>query len=193
MNMVAVREAREVATVRPLRVVPDTAPQAALTAQLLQALTRALMQGVHEAASLNVATVQALLAPTDGSLKGELGRVTESWRFSWRTYQICATTAANVMRLADAHTRAGVDALWNLFEKHVDNASTLEPTQADALREALDALRESQRRYFEAAIETHRRLIGLVSGDTAAEEPAVFEEEAPEQYPNRARLLSRSV
>jgi hypothetical protein len=151
---------REVAPPR-LRVISEPAPQAALLAQLTQALTKALMQGVHEAASLNVATVHALLAPTDGSLGGELQRVVESWRFSWRTFQICAATAADVLRLSEAHGRASVDAVWQLLDGEWNEDAPLRSEQAASLRNAFDALRDAQLRYFDAAIEAHRRLIGV--------------------------------
>jgi hypothetical protein len=148
----------------PLRVVADTAPQAALLAQLAQGLTRTLMRGVHEAAGLNVATVQALLAPSDGSVNGELQRLVESWRFSWRAFEICATTAANVLRLTGAHGQAGVDALERLFERHVEGLPQWHREQAATLRDALQALRAAQAGYFEAAVEVHRSLIALAGG-----------------------------
>lgn len=147
-----------------MREVPARAPQVAVTAQLLHALTNALMQGVHEAAALNVATVHALLAPRDGKLSGELQRITDSWRFSWRSFEICARTAASVLNLAETQARTGFDALCNSFESNIEGRAGFDSEQTDALREALSELRTVQIRYFEAAIEAHRRLIVLVAG-----------------------------
>lgn len=146
-----------------LREVEAKAPQVAVTAQLLHELTNALMQGVHETAALNVATVCALLAPGDGKLSGELHRVTESWRFSWRAFEICAKTAASVLNLAESQARTGFDALWRSFESNVDGHAAFDGEQTDALRNALSELKVMQARYFEAAIETHRRLIHLTA------------------------------
>jgi hypothetical protein len=146
----------------PLRAVTARGEHATLTAQFAQALTRALMQGVHDAASLNVATVHTLLAPTDGSLLVEFGRAVDAWRFSWRTYEISATTAANVMRLSESHARKGLDLLCEFFDREVDG-KPFDTENVDALRNALEALRAAQLQVFEAAIEAHRRLITLAT------------------------------
>ena len=148
---------------QPLRAVTANGPQATLLAQFGQALTRALMQGVHDAASLNVATVHALLSPSDGSLAAEFSRAAESWRFSWRTYEISAITAADVMRLSELHARKGFDVLWELFERDVEGKPTFDSTTVGQLREAFEGLRASQLQVFEAAIEVHRRLIALAT------------------------------
>ena len=147
-----------------IREIPARTSQADVTAQLLHALTNALMQGVHEAATLNVATVHALLAPRDGKLSGELQRITESWRFSWRSFEVCARTAASVLNLAETQARTGFDALCKSFENNVDGRAGFDGEQTDALRDALSELRAVQVRYFEAAIEAHRRLIVLATG-----------------------------
>ncbi len=147
-----------------LRGVPATAPQVAATAQLLHALTNALMQSVHEAATLNVATVRMLLAPSNGSLGGELQRISDSWRFSWRSFEICAKTAASVLDLAETQARSGFETLWKSFESNVEGRAAFDDDRTDALRDALAELKVVQIRYFEAAIEAHRRLITLVAG-----------------------------
>jgi len=148
---------------QPVRAVTAGGPQATVLAQFAQALTRALMQGVHDAASLNVATAHALLAPSEGSVEAELDRAAESWRFSWRTYEISAITAANVMRFCEAHTRRGFDALWEMFERQVDGQPWFDPAGVGALRKAFEELRAAQFQVFEATIEAHRRLITLAT------------------------------
>jgi hypothetical protein len=161
MSAIAIRQ--------PLGAVPPRAaaarePQAALLAEFAQALVRTLLQGVHDAANLNVATVHALLAPGDGNVQADLGRLTESWRFSWRAYEISATTAANVMRLTEAHARSGSEALWRLFERTVDGAPSFDGDNVARLRHAFDGLRAAQLAAFNAAIEAHRCLITLATG-----------------------------
>jgi hypothetical protein len=148
---------------KPLRAVPASGPQATVLAQLAQALRRALMQGVHDAASLNVATAHALLAPTDGGVEAELNRAAESWRFSCRTYEISATTAASVMQLSEAYMRTGFDTLWEMFERQIDGQPCFDPASVGALREAFEELRAAQLQVFQAAIEAHRRLITLAT------------------------------
>jgi hypothetical protein len=148
---------------RPPREAAADTP-AAPFAQLAQALAKTMMQGVRDAANLNVATAQALLAPADGSVKGDLNRVTEAWRFSWRTYEICATTAADVMRLSEVHARKSLDALWQLFEREIDGKPGFDRAQTAELRAALEALHAAQTAVFDAAIEAHRRLIALAAG-----------------------------
>jgi hypothetical protein len=152
------------APLKPLRAVTASGPQATVLAQFAQSLTRALMQGVQDAASLNDATARSLLAPTDGTVAADAGRAAESWRFSWRTYEISATTAANVMRLSEAHARKGFDSLWELLERQVDGQPSFDPASVGALRDAIEDLRAAQLRMFEAAIEAHRRLITLATG-----------------------------
>jgi hypothetical protein len=160
MSALAVRSQRKTV---PLQAVPAPAPQATALAQFAQVLARTLMEGVHDAANLNVATVHALLAPTDGSLQSEWTRLTESWRFSWRTYEIAATTAASVMRLAEAHSRNSVDLLWATFEQAADGDATLDGSHIDRLRETFESLRAAQAAAFDAAIEAHRSLIAIAT------------------------------
>jgi hypothetical protein len=150
---------------KPLRAVTASGPQATVLAHFAQSLTRALMQGVQDAASLNVATARSLLAPTDGTVAAEVGRAAEAWRFSWRTYEISATTAANVLRLSEAHARKGFETLWEMFERQVDGQPSFDPAGVRALRDAFDAWRAAQLQMFEAAIEAHRRLLTLATAE----------------------------
>ena len=137
--------------------------QATVLAQFAQALVRMLMQGVRDAANLNVATVHALLAPGDRGMHADASRVTESWRSSWRTYDVCATTAANVMRLTEAHARNGFAAVRNTLEQAVGEETVLNATHVARLREAFEGLRSAQLTAFNAAIEAHRCLIALAT------------------------------
>jgi hypothetical protein len=147
----------------PLQVVCADGTQPMALAQFAQALVRALMQGVQDAANLNVATVRALLTPSDRGMHADASRVAESWRSSWRTYEICATTAANVMLLAEAHARNGFAAVWNTFEQAVGEEAALSATHVARLREAFESLRSAQFTAFNAAIEAHRCLIALAT------------------------------
>jgi len=165
MSAVALKEPSKL---RPPRPVAASRPQATRLAEFAQALIRTLMQSIHGAASLNLATVHALLAPTDDGVDAEmnaaLNRASDSWRFSWRTYEISATTAATVMRLAETHARAGFDSLWDLFEREVDGQAPFDPATIGDLRAAFEGLRAAQLQVFDAAIEAHRRLITLAMG-----------------------------
>jgi len=147
----------------PMAVVYADGAQATALAQFAQALVHTLMEGVRDAANLNIATVHALLAPVDRGGQIDMSRVIESWRFSWRTYEISATTAANVMRLAEAHTRKGLDALWKTFEHATGGEAAFDATDVDRLRAAFDGLRTTQLAAFDAAIEAHRCLITLAA------------------------------
>jgi len=160
---------RSIATVepaqpRPLQTLPSGGAQAAQLAELAQALVRVLMEGVHEAANLSVATVRALLVPADGTTRAELQRLAEAWHFSWRTYEVCATTAAEVMRLTTARGRKDFDRLWEIFEREIDGKPSFDQAAISELRAAFEGLRTAQSQVFESAIQTHRRLIMLAKG-----------------------------
>jgi len=154
----------EPAKSRALQTLPGGGAQAELLSELAQALIGALMQGVHEAANLSVATVRALLAPADGTTRAELQRLAEGWQFSWRAYEICTTPAANVMRLTAAHERSGLERLLKIFEREIDSKPLLDQTAIGELRAAFEALRTAQSHVFESAIQTHRCLIVLAKG-----------------------------
>jgi hypothetical protein len=149
---------------RALQTLPAGGAQAELLSELVQALIGALMQGVDDAANLSVATVRALLAPADGTTKAELQRLAEAWQFSWRTCEICATTAANVMRLTAAHERSGFERSLKIFERETGSKPLLDQTTIAELRAAFEGLRTAQAHAFESAIQTHRCLVGLARG-----------------------------
>jgi hypothetical protein len=136
------------------------APAAAL-AQLANRLAAALLSGVQRAAELNIATTRALLAPADGQ---RVDRVAEAWRFSWRSYEICAATAATALRLCQSQARAGFDELWAALEEGLADVPGIDPERMRELRTAFGSMRAAYETYFDAALQTHRALLALAAG-----------------------------
>jgi hypothetical protein len=138
-------------------------PEPAL-AQLAQALVRILMNGVQRTTELNLATCRALLGQTQLPAPAEVERHVDAWRFSARAWDICATTAAQVLRLVNAHARATRAALSQTLVDDLERLAQLDAAATAELRarfEHLDALGDA---YFEAAIDAQRGLLNLFSG-----------------------------
>ncbi len=117
--------------------------------------------GVQRTAELNLAAPRRLLARSGSPWSG--GPAIDNWRFSWRAFEIVSNTADDVLRLCDAHSRSSIDELWNAIEARQE-ALRLDTTCARELRTAFDGMRAASGAYFEAATNTHRRLLAIAEG-----------------------------
>jgi hypothetical protein len=159
----AARSARGQAVVAPSAPAPSHAAPAAL-AELAHSLAVALMQGVQRVAELNINTTRALLAQAGSASSARLDGTADAWRFSWRSYEVCATTAATILKLCQSQARAGFDDLWRALEDGLAQMPQVDLQRVRETRIAFDAMRAAYSSYFDAALATHRALLSLAAG-----------------------------
>jgi hypothetical protein len=140
------------------------APAAGALAHLANGLAHALMLGVQRVAELNIATTRALLAQGGSVAGGRVEGIAEAWRFSWRSYEICSTTAATILRLCQSQARASFDELWIALEDGLAQMPQVELRHVRDMRIAFQAMRSAYSNYFDAALQTHRALQSLAAG-----------------------------
>lgn len=133
-------------------------------AELAAGLANALMQGVQRVAELNIATTRALLAQSGNVATARLDGAAEAWRFSWRSYEICSTTAATVLRLCQSQARVGFDELWAALEDGLAQMPQVDLQRVREMRTSFEAMRSAYSTYFDAALQTHRALLTLAAG-----------------------------
>lgn len=154
-------------TIHPAREragVATAAPAPVALADLANCLADALIHGVQRVAELNITTTRLLLAQAGSASGGRVESAAEAWRFSWRTYEICATTAANVLRLCQAQARAGFDDLWTALEDGLAQMPQVDLNRVREMRTAFESMRTTYSNYFDAALQTHRALLSLAAG-----------------------------
>jgi hypothetical protein len=162
--MSAVAATRTLAPVAPRAASRRPVAAPAALAELSHHLIGALMQGVERIAALNVATTRALLVKPGTGTREQLEGTIDAWRFSWRSYEICSATAATVLRLVHAQTRAGFDDLWAALERSLAAVPQVDPALARELRCSFESMRSAYAAYFDATLNTHRCLLGLAMG-----------------------------
>lgn len=140
----------------------DEAPAA--FAELANGLAHALMHGVQRVAELNISTTRALLAQGGSASNARLEGAAEAWRFSWRSYEICATTAATILKLCQSQARASFDDLWRALEEGLAQMPHVDLQRLRETRTAFEAMRTAYSSYFDAALATHRALLSLAAG-----------------------------
>ncbi len=149
----------------PSAVTPVSAdPAGAAMAELAHGLAQALMQGVQRVAELNIDTTRTLLSQGGSAANARLDGAADAWRFSWRSYEICATTAATILKLCQSQARASFDDLWRALEDGLAQVPHVELARLRETRTAFEAMRGAYTAYFDAALATHRALLSLAAG-----------------------------
>jgi hypothetical protein len=144
------------------RAAPADPPPALQQLSLLaRALSDVMLANVQNAASLNLSAARALLAHARMPAPAALDRRNETWRWTWRNFEICATSADQVLNLTRGHVDRTTAGLWRAVERLIGELAQLQDTQIDALRGAFEALRAAQAAYWQAAQNAHSELIAL--------------------------------
>jgi hypothetical protein len=143
---------------------PATAATPAAFAELANHLAQALMQGVQRVAELNIDTTRSLLARGGSLQNARLDGTADAWRFSWRSYQICATTAATILKLCQSQARTSFDELWRALEDGLAQMPQVDLQRVRETRVAFEAMRAAYSAYFDAALAAHRALLSLAAG-----------------------------
>jgi len=152
------------ANAAPAALPADTSARETLVQQcavLARQLADTLLANAQNVTSLNLSAARALLAHARIPAPANLPQRSDSWRHSWRSFEICATSADQVLNLTRGHVERTGAALWRTTERLLDEAQTLERTRAAALRQAFDAMRAAQAAYWQAAQQVHHELVAL--------------------------------
>jgi len=132
------------------------------TATLARQLADVLLANVQNTASLNLAAVRALLARARIQAPAGVERRSDTWRHSWRTFEVCATSADQMLNLTRGHVERTTSALWQATECILNQAALVQHDRLADLRSSFAALREAQAACWQAAQQVHGELVALV-------------------------------
>jgi hypothetical protein len=86
----------------------------------------------------------------------------DTWRHSWRSFEVCATSADQMLNLTRGHVERTTSALWRATERLVEEMHQLQAHRVDDLRAAFGAMRAAQTAYWRATQQVHSELVSLV-------------------------------
>lgn len=161
-----------------LTLAPATVSQtlAGNAAQLARELAYSALANAQNTASLNFNAARVLLVHSRIPSPGGAEMHVEQWRNSWRSFEVCATSADQILNLAQVHAERTTAGLRKSGERLLDDiASTQTAWQADqtnALRSAFDALQEAQAAYWRLTQQTLSALVQLAQAPTTTPAPA---------------------
>ena len=135
---------------------------------LARLLAELMIANVQQATALNRSAADTLLARAKLAMPARFDQADEAWRMSWRSFEICATTADRVIGLTREHAQRTSEGLWRAAERLFSQLSPAQAAQLEPLRHAFTILREAQETYLRATQTAHQRVIALAQGlDTA--------------------------
>jgi hypothetical protein len=148
----------------PAALAADASAREALVQQcaaLARQLADTLLANAQNVTSLNLSAARALLAHARIPAPANLQQRSDSWRHSWGSFEVCATSADQVLNLTRGHVERTSAALWRTTERLVDDVQALERTRVAALRQAFDTMRSAQAAYWQATQQVHHELVAL--------------------------------
>jgi len=131
-------------------------------AALARRLVDVMLANVQNTASLNFTAARAVFAHAHIPTPKGFEQRSDTWRQSWRTFEVCATSADQVIGLTRGHVERTTSALWRVTERLVDEAAQAQQERRADLRAAFDAMRQAQAAYWQATQQVHRELVALV-------------------------------
>jgi hypothetical protein len=129
---------------------------------LMRQLADAMLANVQNTASLNLNAARAVLAHARIPAPVNLQQRSDTWRQSWRSFEICATSADQVLNLTRGHVERTTAALWRSTEHLLDEMQQLDGAHVAALRDTFDTLRATQTACWQATQQVHHQLVALV-------------------------------
>jgi hypothetical protein len=132
------------------------------TTALARQLTDVMLANVQNTASLNLTAARALLAHARIPTPTGLEQRSETWRYSWRSFEVCATSADQMLNLTRGHVERTTSALWRATERMVQEMQPLHSSGVDDLRTAFATMRAAQAAYWHATQQVHSELVALV-------------------------------
>jgi hypothetical protein len=148
-------------------------------AALMRQLADAMLANVQNTASLNLTAARALLAHARLPAPANLQQRSETWRHSWRSFEVCATSADQVLNLTRGHVERTTAALWRATERLLDEVEQLERMQAGTLRNAFDAMRNAQAAYWQATQQAHHALVSLAQSPVSMTQSPMSTAQSP--------------
>lgn len=137
-------------------------------ALLARTLSDLLLANVQNTASLNLNAARALLAHSGIVEPDAIAERGEQWRWSWRSFEICATSADQILELTRGHVERTTAALLRGAEQVLDEIERAGETQAGATLAAFETLRAAQSDFWQAATRAHNELVALARGGVAS-------------------------
>jgi hypothetical protein len=131
------------------------------TALLARALADVLLANVQNTTSLNLSAARALLAHARIPAPASTERHSETWRSTWRSFEICATSADQMLNLTRGHVERTTAALWRGTERLLEDLAQAQAARVTELLASFDALRVAQNTYWQAAQQAHSDLVAL--------------------------------
>lgn len=131
------------------------------TAMLARTLADVLMSNVQNTASLNLSCARALLAHARIPAPASAPQHSDSWRSTWRSFEVCATSADQMLNLTRGHVERTTAALWRGAERLLEELALAHAARVNELLASFDALRTAQDAYWQAAQQTHEELLAL--------------------------------
>jgi hypothetical protein len=138
---------------------PLSLRQATLLARLLSEL---MITSVQRTTALNLAAADKLLAHARLPKPPAFDQRSEQWRWSWRSFEICATSADEFLGLARGHVQRGSDQLWHLADRLLGELAHLPAGQLRVMRDSVDAVRSAQQAYLDATRQANEMLLAQV-------------------------------
>jgi hypothetical protein len=130
-------------------------------AALMRQLADTMLAHVQNTASLNLTAARAVLAHARFPTPANLQQRSDTWRQSWRSFEVCATSADQVLNLSRGHVERTTAALWRTTERLLDDMQQADGTRAAALREAFHTARAAQTALWQATQQVHHELVAL--------------------------------
>ena len=130
-------------------------------AALMRQLADAMLANVQNTASLNLTAARAVLAHARIPTPTNLQHRSDTWRQSWRSFEICATSTDQMLNLTRGHVERTTAALWRTTERLLDDMQQLDNARGAAVRETFDAARAAQAAHWQATQQVHQELVAL--------------------------------
>lgn len=135
-------------------------------AALLRALAEAMLASVQRTTEMNWNAARLLLARSYASNWREYSENSATtWRWSWRSYQVCATTAAQVLELCREHAESTNEDMWRTLRQTSAQVPGLNGQQGQQLQSSLRAVESAFSAYLGAVGSLQRQLAALAQGD----------------------------
>lgn len=139
------------------------------TALLARTLADVLLANVQNTASLNLSAARALLAHARITTPQGPEQHGESWRTTWRSFEVCATSADLMLNLTRGHVERTTAALWRGAERLLDELAQAQAQRVNELLASFDALRAAQDAYWQAAQRSYGELVALARAPLPAQ------------------------
>jgi hypothetical protein len=145
---------------------PANGERFAAIAALTRGLAEALLASVQRTTELNWHAARLLLARGYAANWREYTENSAlTWRWSWHSYQVCATTAAQVLDLCRDHAQSTTDDLWRALRQASARLPGIDGQRSLELQSALRAVEAASSAYIGAVSGLQRDLVALAQGD----------------------------